>query len=187
MSNELGIGNKITGTASKDAIHIAVVPLKAYSKMYPGDSFVLLENGSNVAVPVIKNNNEAIGIVDPFLQTTVEEGESFWGFIKPGTVTGMRHEWQHPAFGGIVKTDIKVDITESEEWIQMFCDQWNFDYDTLIQEAINGGYIVADGIDLHCAYELGEDHDLFWKHLEIVTGKKFNNEHRENFRWSCSC
>jgi hypothetical protein len=196
MSNELGLGQFITGSKEKDAVHIAVIPLVAGERFYPGDRFTC-NSGTDVAMRY--SGKDYIGVVDPFLSMRVEVGEKFWGFIKPGTVTGMRHEWQHPAFdyisknkGGVVPgvndTSIKINISESEAWIRDFCDQWNFDYNTLIKEASHpGGYIVADGIDLHCAGELGEDHDLFWKHLENVTGKRFNDEHRQDFGWSCSC
>lgn len=102
------------------------------------------------------------------------------------------------------------------KWIRDFAKRWNFEeaeysygrgyYDgdhrwiedrdrgpnpnavqELIDAAVSGEYITAMGIDLHSSDELREDHDLFWKNLEIVTGKRFEENHRENFTWSCSC
>lgn len=206
MSNELGLGQLIVSNKEKDATHIAVVPLVAGDRFYPGDRF-RVSHGTDIAMR--HTDNDYIGVVDPFLSIRVEVGEKFWGFIKPGTVTGMRHEWKHPVFDKIINpvldkinnnkklmaalessNTVELDLNKrvAEEWIRNFCDEWYFDYDTLIKEASNpGGYIVADGIDLHCAGELGEDHDLFWKHLETLTGKRFDDEHKQDFGWSCSC
>ncbi|RJQ26752.1 hypothetical protein C4577_03090 [Candidatus Parcubacteria bacterium] len=49
------------------------------------------------------------------------------------------------------------------------------------------GWLTASGRDLHGGGELGEDQDKFWENLEIFTGKKFGQGHREEFGWSCSC
>ena len=48
-------------------------------------------------------------------------------------------------------------------------------------------YVVAQGRDLHTKKELGEDHDLFWEHLEKMMSKKFDETHRNGMGWSCTC
>jgi hypothetical protein len=35
----------------------------------------------------------------------VKEGEEFWMFLPPGSVTGLRHEWTHPAIACAVPTN----------------------------------------------------------------------------------
>lgn len=50
-----------------------------------------------------------------------------------------------------------------------------------------GRYIVAEGHDLHSAGELGEDYDLFWEHLEGLTGEQYDDDHRRGLGWSCTC
>ena len=81
----------------------------------------------------------------------------------------------------------------SEQWLRAFAEKWNFAYDDLLREASASSndewerYITAYDIDLHSAEELGEDHDLFWSHLEVLTGKTFDHPHRKRFGWSCSC
>lgn len=82
---------------------------------------------------------------------------------------------------------------QSEKWLRDFAERWNFDFPELIRAASAAAtpttynYAVARGIDLHSPRELGQDHDLFWSHLEVYTGKRFNVEHQRLFTWSCSC
>ncbi len=65
--------------AKRDAVHVAVIPMTAVRRMMPGEKMIN-------------------GVVDPFLSEPVQVGQRFWLFIYPGTVTGIRHAWQHPAF-----------------------------------------------------------------------------------------
>jgi hypothetical protein len=166
----------------RDAIHIAVFPAIAGHDLIPGTGVKLGRGTINVATRAA-DKSQSIGIVDPFLSQPVQKGERFWIFIHPNTVTGMRHEWEHPELDG---SDIPT--SESEKWIREFAAEWNFDLYQLIERAQTGNdYIVAVGRDLHSSSELGPDHDLFWFHLENLTGRKFDERHRENHRWSCSC
>lgn len=193
--NDLKIGQLIEGSAQRDAIHVAVVPLVAGETLYRGTR-VRLKSGSLEVVLKGDYNEDAIGIVDPFLSDDycwrLEKGQRFWCFLFPGSVTGMRHEWQHPAF-----MNVRPPGSMDEEWLREFADRWNFDWDELIQAATcardpnaeewEGPYVTARGVDLHSAGELGEDHDLFWEHLEGYTGQKFDQAHREGMGWSCTC
>lgn len=89
------------------------------------------------------------------------------------------------------------EMKDAEVWLRAFAERWNFDYGEMISEACspnvdNGlGYsdhfVVARDIDLHDKSELGEDHDLFWFHLEKLTGQSFDPSHKDQFGWSCSC
>jgi hypothetical protein len=82
------LGEIITGDEKRDAIHIAVAPVTASVKLYPGER-----------VGVDGKNLPHVGIVDPFLNGPVLPGQKFWLFLFPNTVTSLRHEWTHPAFG----------------------------------------------------------------------------------------
>lgn len=83
------------GDRRRDAIHIAVAPVTAADRLVPGQHVGLIEEGNLELVGPCDQN---IGVVDPYLVRTVEPGQRFWLFLYPGTVTGLRHIWTHPAF-----------------------------------------------------------------------------------------
>ncbi len=91
MNNVPELGKLIDGVAARDAIHVAVAPVTAGQSLLPGQH-VGLTNG------VALFNDDPIGIVDPFLTEAVEQGQRFWLLIYPGTITGLRHVFSHPAF-----------------------------------------------------------------------------------------
>jgi hypothetical protein len=86
---ELGLPPK-PGDA-RDAVHVAVVPLRARRALSPGDR---VDADGDLATA----GRPAVGIVDPFLTGPVEPGREYWLCLFPRTVTGMRHAWKHPAF-----------------------------------------------------------------------------------------
>lgn len=90
------LGQLITdGDRRRDAIHIAVAPVTAAGHLTPGQHVGLIREGNVELVGACERN---IGIVDPFLPAPVEEGQRFWLFLYPGTITGLRHIWTHPEF-----------------------------------------------------------------------------------------
>lgn len=183
------IGQLLKGHEQKDAVHMAIVPVIAGEYIAPGSKVALVidttdqvEN-AECAVRTVK----PIGVLDPFLEQGANKGDRCWLFLYPGTVTGMRHEWRHPAFKDT--TQEQADKSESVAWLRDFADKWNFDYDDMIENAQqHEGYIVAGGIDLHSRGELDAgDEENFWYHIEVLTGFKATPDHRESFGWSCSC
>lgn len=172
-------------TQGRDAVHIAVMPVVAGEEgLRPGEKLRIKFGTDDVVVSGDYNENDYLGIVDPFIQSYgLKKGEKFWMWLRPGTITGLRHEWTH------AKIDApKPQANDSELWLRNFADEWNFDYDEMVKNAqYDDGYITARGRDLHGRSELGGDETLFWYHMEKLTGKKFGDDHRENFGWSCSC
>ncbi len=76
----------------RDAIHIAIAPVIAAEMLQPGEHVGPLVTGRFCGV------SDPIGIVDPFLSDPVEEGQTFWLLLYPGTITSLRHSWTHPYF-----------------------------------------------------------------------------------------
>lgn len=90
------LGQLCDEQARRDAIHIAVAPVEAFSDLHPGDHVAIEQDGkAHLRCP---SEGDKVGIVDPFLLAPVLKGERFWLFLYPGTVTSLRHVWTHPAF-----------------------------------------------------------------------------------------
>jgi len=93
MKGDIGIGRIIKEERHRDAIHIAVAPIEALCELKPGERICIHEGKA-----LIELEGKAVGIVDPFLTGEVEPGQRFWLVLYPGTITGLRHVWTHPAF-----------------------------------------------------------------------------------------
>lgn len=93
------LGHTPDAPARRDAVHVPVVPLTAGNPLCPGDFFLMTDGLAYWTDPT---DERAVGYVDPVLRrygvTHVPEGARFWGCILPGTITGLQHTWQHPAF-----------------------------------------------------------------------------------------
>ncbi len=86
------LGKILTEPQGRDAIHIAVLQVKAGHFLQPGQR---ITQKDGIAVGT---NGIATGIVDPFLKDTVQEGQMFWMLVLPRTITSLRHVWDHPLF-----------------------------------------------------------------------------------------
>lgn len=91
------VGKLISEKAFRDAIHVAIAPVTAGVRLFPGQHVGLKNGEAHVDGPLI-------GVVDPFLTKQVQPGEMFWLFLYPNTVTSLRHAWTHPAFAAAATT-----------------------------------------------------------------------------------
>lgn len=187
------IGELIDPSEPRDAIHIAIAPVIATELLIPG-ACIGFTGDDTIHV---KNCEPAmsVGIVDPFLKVEVKEGQACWMFLHPNTITALRHDWTHPAFGHEV--DMGPKKAEAERWLRDFLSNEGPDYDELIKAVNNGGefyrkggddyysvriesdYLLVGGYDAH-----GEIPSEFWDHVETVVGRKLTD--RPN-HFSCSC
>lgn len=185
----LGLGKIIPEDVvqEKDAIHVAVAPVRAGERLEPGDRINFEPNGT------VGLSSAPIGIVDPFLPEAVEEGERFWMYLFPGTITSLRHDWTHPSF----TAESKVDREGSEMWLKAFVDRQGLPpYEDLIALATGrelvgrdehgnyGAAIDGDTFTIYGRDAYGEIPDEFWNHVEIVTGMRFPIRPKY-FRCSC--
>ena len=202
MSNHnLNIGQKITTTQQRDAIHVAVMPVVLRERIYQGGEHVGVLGDGTAA-----RGAKHIGIIDPFLKDGAEAGDTVWLFLYPGTITSLSHAWTHTDLDGIGCRDPE---NVSSRWLQEFCATHDCpNYDELIAVALslkrddNGDpnelsfvgeppdgwdsphrldkeYFHFTGIDAHSQIP-----PEFWTHLQIVTGKKFLCQPSS---FSCSC
>ncbi len=181
--SKLGLGRIITSEQNRDAVHIAVAPVIAACTLHPGDRVGLKEGQASPKFP------NHIGVVDPFLAFEVEKGQKFWLFLFPGSITGLRHDWTHPAFVGQIapkltpEEEIKL---ISEKWLRDYADRMGCDYIEMMDAAAthkignNWGknqYICEGG-----RYEGVSVPEEFWLHFKNVTGIE-----GEGSFFSCSC
>ena len=185
MSEDLGLGKIIEPgrEVHRDAIHVAVIPMTAT---------VLLLSGNRVnaqGLPIAPH----VGIVDPFLPDVVQPGQRYWLWLFPGTVTGMRHHWQHPAFAeqttpAAVPVPAKG-VAESEAWLRQYAVDHNpyiNDPNKAFAHLIDGlkhDEVFYRGTDLYGLDEL-DDADELRHHAEQYLGIRID---WSNFSFSCSC
>lgn len=176
--SDLKLGQIIVGEASRDAIHIAVAPVVAYERLTPG-SHVGFINGKAGLV----GSDNTIGIVDPFLKAAVKPGETFWLFLYPNTIKGLRHEWTHPAFPEL-EVSAKT-VADSKKWLTEKASEFGFDYGDFmkrIAEFLETGkeVLVNESVS---DQELDDD---FFEHYENVTGEHVDRSaNRSAFRCAC--
>ncbi len=162
------VGQLITQAGAKrDAIHVAIAPLKAAEILAPGQRIGLRDDSPGKAFNRIRGG-DAIGIVDPFLIEPVMVDEEFYAFLFPQTVRNLRHDWEHPAFPSDA-------VVNSRAWLTNFANEHGFEYGWNIQSGydrlmeginhyIDHGYVSNDdwsGISLTSE---------FWHHIETVLG-----------------
>ena len=180
------IGQLLTGTEQRDCVHVAIMPVVLDSDYAEAGQPLRLVYGTKNRVRHAHSIDETacIGVADPFMRRPIKNGQSFWVFLKPGSITGLRHDWVCPAIDQQPPPN-----NEAEKWLRAFASKWNFNFADMIAEAQEAyGVIVAMKIDLHGRDELAPgDETKFWACIQELTGRKFDDEHRDKFVWSCSC
>lgn len=176
------LGKLVQGNPERDAVHIAVVAVMAAGPLKAGMRVGFLKDGRVGRLP-----QEVIGIVDPFLTESVDEGDKFWLFLLPNTITSLKHIWTHPAFEDESARDsAKV---ASERWMRAWAVEHMSDYygdgdkrsaEAAYADAIDAGHTHNIG-----SYEDARDHidGEWWSHWETITGQSGD---RESY-FSCAC
>lgn len=98
--------------ATRDAIHMSVAPAVAGEDLKPGTHVGLTLSGVAVTDSAYMKASlgKPVGIVDPFMRHTVREGKRFYILLYPGTITNLRHEWNHPAFDAVAEQQRQEEI-----------------------------------------------------------------------------
>lgn len=185
------IGKILDAGQQRDAIHIAVYPVTADEILYPGQK-VQFVAGKECRVKEWKSDSSAVGIVDPFYDGRIYPDQRCWLFLFPNTVTGMRHEWQHPAF-----VEFREGASASWEWMRELAksemtgwgeDRRYFTAEELIQ--IGKDYLSGEGTFCQqgsdsLSTEL--DSRSYWAHFQAITGIIVPSCELDMRPFSCSC
>ena len=178
------VGRLIEAGQGRDAIHIAVAPVIAVERLSPGQPIGFVKEGDTENVGA---NCVHLGIVDPFLKAPVFLGDRFFMFLFPNTITSLRHEWVHPAFGEDSRVTPEYD---SNAFIAAIAKQCGVTYDRLIAIATN---FALSGDYTYDNSETYKDVDWakwpeFWKHFErLVPEVKVEDSDKESCPFTCSC
>lgn len=155
---------QLTTRFSRDAIHMAIIPVTTGDvTLMPGQHVRLDSTGK--AVPA-SQGFDGIGVVSPWLRGPVCPGNRFWLLLNPGTITGLRHDWSHPAFPNRTAADT-AEREESEAWLREHigpCEHYGHDFESVIEDIINGRGGTVFG------REEREVPEEFYYHLERYTG-----------------
>lgn len=186
MSGDLGLGKLIETKQFKDAVHIAVAPVKAGMRLSPGDRIGFNDDGT------VGKSSKPIGIVDPFLETPIIEGKTFWMLMYPNTITALRHEWTHPEFDEqrlhklLGELDASLNGNGSKEWLESFAEDVGLSYDELIAAAKRH---LKDGDEVYLNFDTPDrvytDRQKFWEHFETMTGEPVPDPNATFFRCAC--
>lgn len=190
------LGTLIDEHQGRDAIHLAVEPVVAGEQLFAGAHVGIL-NIDGVLTAFHANPLEKaggpklkhVGVVDPFLETAVEEGQRFWLVVYPRVITSLRHVWTHPDFPNLTQDlgPTEEQKAASKAWIEAYAqelsegEQYDDDYqqtvsyDELMHHAETfcdpdskwgGEHLVKGGL-----LEGVGTKPEFWKHFTILTGK----------------
>lgn len=172
----------------RDAVHVAVVSAIAGERLFPAQDIGF------AVPPVVGVEGEAttsakhIGIVDPFLKSMVMPGQRFWIYLYPRSITGLNHQWTHPAFPDAKPGESYARPSEkiaSERWIKEWAEPYGVTLPDMMLAAQahldRGEYFSRGG-----TFEGERVPDEFWTHYERVTGKTVPENDRQSF-FTCSC
>ncbi len=170
------LGQLIEEGMQRDAVHIAVAPVKATNRLEPGEHIGFVSDDGESVGP----SKAPIGIVDPFLTSAVRKGERFWMFLFPNTITALKHVWEHPAFDKQTFPNPFL----SKLWMHKYAEQYGFTGERIIRAAtdyLDHGNHLCDG----STFEGESVPKEFWVHYERITGRVVE-DHDDSF-FSCAC
>lgn len=183
------LGTVIDSTQKRDAIHLAVIPMKASTVLYPG------QHVAADGLPVTPYSVHAVGIVDPFLTGALYPESWFWLVIYPRKITSLRHVWSHESFPEELGPAPIVEVSQAKSNTARMSDSITFindeaashglSYDEFMRGAgdyLEHGDYLSEGERWEGSYVNPE----FWNHYEIVTGQRVAESNRGSF-FSCSC
>lgn len=158
----------------KDAIHTAIVSVRAGRAINPGQRCGLNENRE--AVP----DEKGCGVADPFLRTPIPVGKAFWLLLCQDEVPNVQHVWEHPT------VDFTPPAVEAKKnkYLDQYAAQFGVTYEQLMNacayvveketSAPYPGTMTRDQVD-----EANSDAYDVWYEWANETGHEFYNRGTE--------
>lgn len=168
MSNqhEIKVGEIITTKADRDAIHMAIAPVIAGEDLEPGTHVGFEDNGTVVSY---RQENQHVGIIDPFLKDKVKKGEQCWLFVYPKTIANLRHHWDHPRFIN------QTTSSNSQKWLEDYASKHGIVYGDMmlaVEKYVDSGCDEVGDYRIDDYYRGYETPPEFWDHFYVITGKR---------------
>ena len=180
------LGTIIDDRAGRDAIHLAVEPVKAGERLQPGQHVGIV---SGLAYATVKSKK--LGIVDPFLKKPVEVGQKCWLVVYPRQISSLRHVWTHPDFADEIAAPLLQPQPEDDAILHEGAAAIGIGFYHFM-EAV-GEYITnrerGDQDNYICFGEDIEYGDLpagFWAAYERTTGRQVPESFRDVY-FRCAC
>lgn len=189
MSGDIGIG-KLLGLhrfeipAERDAVHIAVIPVIAAEPLVPGDSVCLVE-GESITVKRCYADVR-LGVVDPFITSNIEPGDEFYLFLEPGSITSLRHNWEHSAFEP--KTEINPDKIHAKKVLEAISENCGMSLDEMMEAAnrwADYSEYTFENTEQYKNLTINEWKN-FWEAYQIYAKRNISKNQQQNF-FTCAC
>lgn len=170
------LGKRPHELGDKDAIHVAIVAVRAGSLIVPGQRCGMNEHRE--AVP----DDKGPGVADPFLKGNVTRGQPFWLLLDQDSVPNVRHEWEHPSVDfSPPAREVKLNRTleECAESLGVTYEQLMAAASRLVDDDEQTKYPgTLSEVGLQDALESLDTYDL-WSEWADETGHKFENHGSE--------
>lgn len=119
------LGTKPIDLGTKDAIHVAIVAVRAGGPLNPGQRCGL--NADREAVADAKG----VGVADPFFKGVIVRGQPFWLLLCQDEVPNVAHVWEHPS---VDFTPPVVEVKRNK-YLQQHADEYGVTFEQLMEAA----------------------------------------------------
>lgn len=160
------LGSAPVELGTKDAVHVAIVSVRAGAPIKPGQRCSINEFGE--AVP-----GKGPGVANPFVGE-IGKGEPFWLLMNPTEVVSVSHTWEHPT----VEFGLPTREVVRNTYLVRYADKLGISYEELMKackRAVEGNPIKYGGpLEEDELDEKIDRYDIFSEWSE-ETGHEFDN------------
>lgn len=178
------LGQIHTRQERRDAIHLAVEPVEAGEHLEPADHITVIDGKA-----FLGHAGKTLGIVDPFLDGPIYQGQRFWFVMYPRMVHSLRHVWTHPAFPSAEVVELPAPETDAVKSAALALREMAAGMDCSVERLMEGAKAyLENGHYLHFGHDLDYSWNTakFWRCYELVTGESLGGEDK-GFFFTCSC